>query len=161
MLLLIVEFCQTKYLYSHKELIKLGYSKVPPLQATSSGHLLTSMVSKDCCWLWEVGSTERGSRSKVAEREKEVDSVSMWTIDSYRSPELEDVSYVSPLLLAERADCSKYNGCLYSMRSQHISTFLAYLHSVTSKQQQAHPEGVHIIAGDFNQARLKIVLPNF
>lgn len=29
------------------------------------------------------------------------------------------------------------------------------------KQQSAHPDGVHIIAGDFNQANLKSVLPKF
>lgn len=32
---------------------------------------------------------------------------------------------------------------------------------VISKQQNKHPDGVFIIAGDFNQAHLKNVLPRF
>ena len=35
------------------------------------------------------------------------------------------------------------------------------LSDTINKLQQVHPDGVHIIAGDFNQAKLKSVLPNF
>ncbi len=42
-----------------------------------------------------------------------------------------------------------------------ITTALGYLLTAISKQQQAHPDGVFIIAGDFNRASLKTVLPKF
>ena len=38
---------------------------------------------------------------------------------------------------------------------------LAQLHEVISKQQSTDPETVHIIAGDFNHANLKVVFPKF
>ena len=50
---------------------------------------------------------------------------------------------------------------VYIPPDANISITLTYLHDSVNKQQQAHPDGVHIIAGDFNQACLKTVLPNF
>lgn len=38
---------------------------------------------------------------------------------------------------------------------------LEQLHVAVSKQQDSHPEEVFIVAGDFNQANLRSVLPNF
>ena len=38
---------------------------------------------------------------------------------------------------------------------------LAQLHDVIRKQQSMEPETVTIIAGDFNHANLKVVLPKF
>ncbi len=45
------------------------------------------------------------------------------------------------------------------MPDANISLALTYLHIIISKHRRAYPDGVHIIAGDFNQACLKTVLP--
>nr|XP_049595883.1 uncharacterized protein LOC125980593 [Syngnathus scovelli] len=42
-----------------------------------------------------------------------------------------------------------------------VSTALSLLLRAVSEQQRAHPDGFHIVAGDFNKANLKTVLPNF
>ncbi|XP_061141635.1 uncharacterized protein LOC133158431 [Syngnathus typhle] len=41
------------------------------------------------------------------------------------------------------------------------STALSLLLNTINEQQRAHPDGVHIIAGDFNRNNLKTVLPQF
>uniref|UniRef100_A0A8C7X192 Reverse transcriptase domain-containing protein n=1 Tax=Oryzias sinensis TaxID=183150 RepID=A0A8C7X192_9TELE len=38
---------------------------------------------------------------------------------------------------------------------------LSLLLNIINEHQRAHPDGVHVIAGDFNRANLKTVLPNF
>ena len=40
-------------------------------------------------------------------------------------------------------------------------TALNELYSAISKQENAHPEAVLLVAGDFNAGKLKSVLPNF
>ncbi|XP_072769008.1 uncharacterized protein [Nerophis lumbriciformis] len=42
-----------------------------------------------------------------------------------------------------------------------VNTALSLLLNTVNEQQRAHPDGVHIIAGDFNKANLKTVLPKF
>ena len=42
-----------------------------------------------------------------------------------------------------------------------VNTALSVLLNTRNEQQRAHPDGVHIIAGDFNRANLKTVLPKF
>ena len=42
-----------------------------------------------------------------------------------------------------------------------VNTALCLLLNTINEQQQAHPNGVHIIAGDFNKANLKTVFPKF
>lgn len=42
-----------------------------------------------------------------------------------------------------------------------ISSALGHLYKTVNKQQRAYPDGVHIIAGDFNRACLRTVLPEF
>lgn len=42
-----------------------------------------------------------------------------------------------------------------------VSTALSVLLHTINKHQWAHPDSVHIIAGDLNKATLKTVLPNF
>lgn len=42
-----------------------------------------------------------------------------------------------------------------------VSIALTLLLDSINKQQRAHPNGVHIIAGDFNQTDLKTALPHF
>ena len=50
---------------------------------------------------------------------------------------------------------------VYIPPDANVSIALNYLHGAISKQQQAYPDGVHIVAGDFNRACLKAVLPKF
>ena len=50
---------------------------------------------------------------------------------------------------------------VYIPRSANVSMALGQLQFMVTKQQRAHPDGVHIIAGDFNQSNLKTVLPKF
>ena len=50
---------------------------------------------------------------------------------------------------------------VYIPPDANVSAALSQLYATVSKHQQAHPDGVHIIAGDFNQACLKTVLPKF
>ena len=42
-----------------------------------------------------------------------------------------------------------------------VNTALSLLLNTLNKQQRAHPNSVHIMAGDFNKANLKTVLPKF
>lgn len=50
---------------------------------------------------------------------------------------------------------------VYIPPDANVSSALAHLHQNISKQHKIHPDGVHVIAGDFNQACLKSVLPKF
>ncbi len=50
---------------------------------------------------------------------------------------------------------------VYIPPDANVSTALALLLDVINKQLCAHPNGVHTIAGDFNQADLKIALTHF
>ncbi|KAK0154095.1 hypothetical protein N1851_003812 [Merluccius polli] len=50
---------------------------------------------------------------------------------------------------------------VYIPPKANVSTALSLLLDITKKQQLAHPDGVFIVAGDFNQACLKTVLPKF
>lgn len=50
---------------------------------------------------------------------------------------------------------------VYIPPSANVSTSLAHLLTMVNEQQRRHPEGVHIVAGDFNRACLRTVLPGF
>ena len=50
---------------------------------------------------------------------------------------------------------------VYIPPDANVSTALSYLLAIVKKQQKNYPDGVHTIAGDFNQAYLKTVLPHF
>lgn len=62
-------------------------------------------------------------------------------------------------LLTSRAECHYCHCCLHPSDAN-ISTALGHSLAMVNKQQRAHPDAVHGIAGDFNQACLKTVLPN-
>ena len=80
------------------------------------------------------------------------------------------VTHCSPDIEAVTVDCRPFYlpreltvviiTAVYIPPDANISIALTYLHDSVNKQQPAHPDGVHIIAGDFNQAFLKTVLPN-
>lgn len=50
---------------------------------------------------------------------------------------------------------------VYIPPDANTSVALTQLHTTVNKHQWNHPDGVHIIAGDFNQTCLKTVLPKF
>lgn len=50
---------------------------------------------------------------------------------------------------------------VYISQDANAGSALGHLHDVISSQQSLFPEAVHIIAGDFNYADLKRVLPKF
>ncbi|XP_078236763.1 uncharacterized protein LOC140702313 [Pogona vitticeps] len=50
---------------------------------------------------------------------------------------------------------------IYIPHDANTTTSLSCLLTAISKQQQAYPDGVLVVAGDFNQANLKTILPNF
>uniref|UniRef100_A0AAZ1X703 Reverse transcriptase domain-containing protein n=1 Tax=Oreochromis aureus TaxID=47969 RepID=A0AAZ1X703_OREAU len=50
---------------------------------------------------------------------------------------------------------------VYIPPDANVNTALSILLNTINEQQRAHPDGVHIIAGDFNKANIKTVLPKF
>lgn len=50
---------------------------------------------------------------------------------------------------------------MYIPPDDNASLALGYLHDISSSQQSKYPDAVHIIAGDFNHADSKRVLPKF
>lgn len=68
------------------------------------------------------------------------------------------VSKMQTLLLTQRVVCCNNHSCLHPYN---VSTALSLLLQTINKHKRAHPDGVHIIAGDFKRANLKTVLPNF
>lgn len=50
---------------------------------------------------------------------------------------------------------------VYIPPGANVSTALCHLTTIVNKQQRAYLDGAHIIAGDFNQARLRTALPDF
>lgn len=50
---------------------------------------------------------------------------------------------------------------VYIPPSANASEVLCELYGATSEQQTAHPDGFFIVAGDFNHANLKTVVPKF
>lgn len=50
---------------------------------------------------------------------------------------------------------------VYIPPNANTSVALMLIADTINTLQQAHPDGVHIIAGDFNQANIKSVLPKF
>ena len=82
-------------------------------------------------------------------------------IDSYCSPHLEALTVICRPFYLPRELTAVTVTAVYIPPDANVSLALSHLHSAISKQQRAHPDGVHIVAGDFNQANLKSVLPKF
>ena len=83
------------------------------------------------------------------------------TIDSHCSPDLEMLSTMCRPFYLPRELTVVIVTAVYIPPDANVSAALSQLYATVSKHQQAHPDGVHIIAGDFNQACLKTVLPKF
>ncbi len=81
--------------------------------------------------------------------------------DTYCSPDLEYLSVRCHPFFLPREFTFIVITADYIPPDANITTALGYLLTAISKQQQDHPDGVFIIAGDFNRASLKTVLPKF
>lgn len=81
-----------------------------------------------------------------------------WIIDSHCSPYLEALTVICHPFYCPR-ELTVVTA--YIPPDASISIALTHLHSTISKQERAHPDKVYMIAGDFNQASLKSVPPNF
>ncbi len=81
--------------------------------------------------------------------------------DTYCSPDLEYLSVRCCPFNLPREFTVIVITAVYIHPRANITTALGYLLTAISKQQQTHPDGVFIIAGDFNRASLKTVLPKF
>ncbi len=81
--------------------------------------------------------------------------------DTYCSPDLGYLSVRCRPFYLLREFTVIVNTAVYIPPDANITTTLGYLLTAISKQQRAYPDGVFIIAGDFNRASLKTVLPKF
>ena len=80
---------------------------------------------------------------------------------SYCSPHVEALTVICRPLYLPREITVVIIMAVYIPPDANVSIALNYLHGAISKQQQALPDGVHIVAGDFTRACLKAVLPKF
>lgn len=79
----------------------------------------------------------------------------------YCSPHLEAITVICRPFYLPREITVVTITAVYIPPDANVNIAHSYLHGCISKQQQAHPDGVHIVAGDFNRACLKAVLPKF
>ncbi|KAK1904684.1 Proteinase R [Dissostichus eleginoides] len=89
-----------------------------------------------------------------------------WCMDSrvthtHCSPYLEVMSIMCRPFYLPRELTGVIINTVYIPPDANASIALDHLQSLINKQQRSHPDGVHIVAGDFNHACLKNVLPKF
>jgi len=82
-------------------------------------------------------------------------------IDHHCSPDLEFMSVKCCPFFLPRELTVVIVTAVYIPPQANVNTPLSLLLDPINHQQQAHPGGVHIVAGDFNKAKLKSVLPKF
>lgn len=83
------------------------------------------------------------------------------TVDSHCSPDLEYLTVrCRPVYLPHEFTVIMVTA-VYIPLDANANIALGELHRAVSSQQISHPEAVHIIAGDFNHAELKSILPKF
>ncbi|XP_053532800.1 multivesicular body subunit 12Ba isoform X1 [Ictalurus punctatus] len=82
-------------------------------------------------------------------------------IDKHCSPDLEYMSLRCRPFFLPRELTVVIITAVYIPPDANVNTALSLLLNTINEQQRAYPDGVHIIAGDFNKANLKAVLPKF
>ena len=82
-------------------------------------------------------------------------------IDTYCSPDLEAMSVQCRPFYLPREITAAIITAVYIPPDANVSMALGQLQLMVAEQQRAQPDGIHIIAGDFNKANLKTVLPKF
>ena len=83
------------------------------------------------------------------------------TIDSHCSPDLEYLTIKCRPKYLPREFTVVMVTVVYIAPNANANSALSQLYNAVSLQQNTHPEAVHLIAGDFNHADLKVVLPKF
>ena len=83
------------------------------------------------------------------------------TIDSNCSPDLEYLTIKCRPKYLPRELTVVMVTVVYIAPNANANSALSQLYNAISLQQNTHPEAVHLIAGDFNHADLKVVLPKF
>ena len=86
---------------------------------------------------------------------------SVTTIDSHCSPDLEYLTIKCRPKYLPREFTVVMVTVVYIAPNANANSALSQLYNAISLQQNTHPEAVHLIAGDFNHAHLKVVLPKF
>ena len=82
-------------------------------------------------------------------------------IDTHCSPDIEVLTVSCRPFYLPRELTVVIVAAVYIPPDANVSTALSLLLASINKQQLAHPDGAFIVAGDFNQACLKSVLPKF
>lgn len=82
-------------------------------------------------------------------------------IANHCSPDLEYMSVRCRPFFLPRELTVVIVTAVYIPPDANVNKALSLLLNTINEQQRDHPEGVHIIAGDFNKANLKTVLPKF
>nr|XP_057929088.1 uncharacterized protein LOC131129485 [Doryrhamphus excisus] len=82
-------------------------------------------------------------------------------IETHCSPDIEYMSVRCRPYFLPRELTVVIVTAVYIPPDANASTALSLLLNVINEHQRAHPDGVYIIAGDFNKANLKTVLPKF
>jgi len=93
-------------------------------------------------------------------RAEEGGCASIETVESHYSPDLEYLTVRCRPVYLHRKFTVIMVTAVYILPDPNVSTALGELHRVVSTQQSSHLDAVHI-AGDFNHAKLKSVLPKF
>ena len=83
------------------------------------------------------------------------------TTDTYCSPDVEYLSVRCRPFYLPRKFTVIIITAVYIPPDANTKTALDSLLTAISTQQRDHPDGVYVIAGDFNKANLKTVLPKF
>ncbi|CAG5958704.1 unnamed protein product [Menidia menidia] len=82
-------------------------------------------------------------------------------LDRHCSPDLEFMSMRCRPFFLPRELAAVVITAVYIPPHANVNMALSLLLNAINTHQRAHPSGVHIIAGDFNKANLKTVLPKF
>nr|XP_043874450.1 uncharacterized protein LOC122764210 isoform X2 [Solea senegalensis]XP_043874509.1 uncharacterized protein LOC122764439 isoform X2 [Solea senegalensis] len=82
-------------------------------------------------------------------------------IDTHCSPDIEVLAVSCRPFYLPREFTVVIVVAVYIPPDANVSTALSLLLAIINKQQLAHPDGVFVVAGDFNKASLKTVLPKF
>lgn len=83
------------------------------------------------------------------------------TVEQFCSTDLEFIMLKCRLFNIPREFTVDFLTAVYIPPQANAKLALAKLHETTHELQNVHPDGVFIIAGDFNHANLKDVLPKF
>lgn len=82
-------------------------------------------------------------------------------IGTYCPPDLEDLALKCRPFYIPREFTAVLIGAVYIPPQANTKQALEELHTAMSSQLNAYPEGIVIMAGDFNHVDLNVVLPKF